>query len=159
MSYCSNILHVVNQCISQLLLIQKCHLYHISNIHVDIDILVGSLLCKIFNLSVFIPITHSLSYNRFMLNLIIGISWLFLILHNSILSETARAVGVLWLSVILNVVGRMDSEDVQVPAGASAPNAGYRNRTLGLSANSEITLTPHPLRTWNQIPRKSFKRA
>lgn len=107
MSFCSNILHVVNQCIPhQLLLIQKCHLYHISNIHLDKDILVGSLLCKIFNLSVFIPITHSLSYNSFILNLIIGIAWLFLILHNSILSEIARALGVLWLSLILGVVGR-----------------------------------------------------
>lgn len=129
--------------------------YHLSNIHVDIDILVGSLLCKIFNLPVFIPITHSLSYNSFILNLIIGIAWLFLILHNSILSETARALGVPWLSLILGVVGRKDSEDVQVPAGASAPNAGYHDRASGLSALSEIMLTPHALRTRTRFPEKA----
>lgn len=48
----------------------------------------------------------------------------------------------------------MDSEDVQVPAGASAPNAGHHGRTSGLSVLSENHVDP--LRPGNQIPREQW---
>lgn len=44
----------------------KFYLYHISNIHTDVD-RAGSLLYRVFNLSVFIPIARFLSYLSFML--------------------------------------------------------------------------------------------
>lgn len=71
MSYSSNFLHEYNQCFQHhLLLIQNSTLsYNTWNIHIGTGMLVGSLLCRVFNLSMFIPITHSLSYHCFRLNL------------------------------------------------------------------------------------------
>lgn len=47
----------------------KFYLYHISNIHRGLDMSLGSLLHRIFNLLTLVPRTHSLNYHSFILNL------------------------------------------------------------------------------------------